>query len=158
MTTMVVVASKHGSTAEIGERIASTLSARGVKAHVKEVGEAGQWLYETTNVVMGIPVYRQKLLGEATLFLEAHRTELAGKPLFLFAVGGGPSLNEKLVATLRRFPHRDLVYFRGAMDAEKLSFFEKLQLKVAKAPSDADFRDWPAIEDWAHGLLAYGVN
>lgn len=158
MTTMVVVASKHGSTAEIGERIASTLSARGVKAHVKEVGEAGQWLFETTNVVMGIPVYRQKLLGEGTLFLQAHRTELMGKPLFLFAVGGGPSLDEKLVENLRQFPHRELVYFRGAMDAEKLGFFEKLQLKVAKAPNDADFRDWPAIEDWAHGLLAYGVN
>ncbi|NLS09206.1 flavodoxin [Nesterenkonia sp. MY13] len=158
MTTMVVVASKHGSTREIGERIASTLSARGVKAHVKEVDEAGDWLYETDNVVVGMPVYRQKLLGEGPLFLESHRTELSGKPLFLFAVGGGPSLDQKLVDELRRFPHRELAYFRGAMDAEKLSFLEKLQLKVAKAPKDADFRDWPAIEHWAHGLLAYGIS
>ncbi|WP_150460853.1 flavodoxin domain-containing protein [Nesterenkonia ebinurensis] len=158
MTTMVVVASKHGSTAEIGERIASTLSARGVKAHVKDVGEAGKWLYETDNVVVGMPVYRQKLMGEGTLFLEAHRTELSGKPLFLFAVGGGPRLDQKLMDQLHRFPHRELTYFRGAMDEEKLSFFEKLQLKVVKAPSDVDLRDWPAIEDWAHGLLAYGVN
>lgn len=44
------------------------------------------------------------------------------------------------------------------MDEAKMSFFEKLQLRVVKAPSDADFRDWPAIEDWANGLLAYGVN
>lgn len=158
MTTMVVVASKHGSTAEIGERIAAVLSARGVKAHVKDVGEAEKWLYETDNVVVGIPVYRQKLLGEGTLFLEANRTELAGKPLFLFAVGGGPTLDPKLVAQLERFPHRELSYFRGAMDESKMSFFEKLQLKVAKAPREADLRDWPAIEDWAEGLLAYGVN
>ncbi len=158
MTTMVVVASKHGSTAEIGERIAATLSARGVKAHVKDVAEAGAWLYETDNVVVGMPVYRQKLLGEGTLFLEAHRTELTGKPLFLYAVGGGPRLDQRLVEQLRRFPHRELTYFRGMMDAEKLSFFEKLQLKVARAPHDADFRDWPAIEDWARGLIAYGVS
>lgn len=158
MTTMVVVASKHGSTAEIGERIASTLAARGVKAHVKDVSEASDWLYETTNVVMGMPVYRQKLMGEGTLFLEANRTELSGKPLFLFAVGGAPTLNEKLVDRLKLFPHRELAYFQGAMDAEKLSFFEKLQLRVVKAPNDMDLRDWPAVEDWAHGLLAYGVN
>lgn len=158
MTTMVVVASKHGSTAEIGERIASVLSARGVKAHVKDVGEAGKWLYETDNVVVGMPVYRQKLLGEGQLFMEAHRTELAGKPLFLFAVGGGPTLEPRLVDQLRQYPHREVTYFRGAMDEEKMSFFEKLQLRAAKAPSNADFRDWPAVEDWANGLLAYGVS
>lgn len=155
---MVVVATKHGSTAEIGERIASTLNARGVKSHVKDVGEAGDWLYETDNVIVGIPVYRQKLLGEGTLFLEAHRTELSGKPLFLFAVGGGPALDQKLVDQLHRFPHREVTYFRGALDAEKLSFFEKLQLKVARQSNNADLRDWPAVEDWAHGLLAYGVS
>lgn len=158
MTTMVVVASKHGSTVEIGERIASVLSARGVKAHVKDVGEAGPWLYETDNVVVGIPVYRQKLMGEGALFLEANRTELSGKPMFLFAVGGGPTLDPKLVDQLKQFPHREVTYFQGAMDESKMSFWEKLQLRVAKAPSDADFRDWPAIEDWANGLLAYGVS
>lgn len=158
MTTMVVTASKHGSTAEIGERIASTLSARGVAAHAKDVSEAGRWLYETDNVVLGIPVYRQKLWGPGTLFLDAHRTELSGKPLFLFAVGGGPQLSPDLEARLRQYPHREVAYLRGAIDEEKLSFFEKLQLKVAKAPTDADLRDWPAIEDWANGMLAYGVS
>ncbi|WP_146339859.1 flavodoxin domain-containing protein [Nesterenkonia sp. NBAIMH1] len=157
MTTMVVVASKHGSTAEIGERIASTLSARGVAAHVKDVGEAGAWLYESDNVIVGFPVYRQKFLSEGPLFLDAHRTELQGKPLFIFAVGGGPRLAPELTAELRRFPTREVTYFRGAITEETLSFFEKLQLKVAKQPSDADYRDWPAIEEWADGLLAYGV-
>ncbi|GAB3847914.1 flavodoxin domain-containing protein [Nesterenkonia populi] len=158
MTTMVVVASRHGSTAEIGERIASTLSARGVSAHVKDTGEAGQWIYESDNIIVGFPVYRQKFLGEGPLFLEAHRTELQGKPLFLYAVGGGPKLSPELTADLRRFPTRDVAYFRGAISEEKLSFWEKLQLKVGKQPTDVDFRDWPAIESWANGLLAYGVS
>lgn len=158
MTTMVVVASKHGSTAEIGERIASTLSARGVKAHVKDVGEAGKWLYETDNVVVGMPVYRQKLLGGGTLFLEAHRTELMGKPLFLFAVGGGPVLAPELTERLKQFPHREIAYFRGVLDAEKLSFLEKLQLRAARQPNNADYRDWPAVEDWANSLIAYGIS
>ena len=158
MTTMVVVASKHGSTAEVGERIASILSARGVKAHVKDVEEASPWLYEADNVVMGIPIYMQKLLEAGTLFLESHRTELSGKPLFLFTVGGGPRLDRQLLERIERFPHREIAYFRGAVDAEKLSFIEKLQLSLARAPKDADFRDWPAIEDWAHGLLSYGVS
>ncbi len=158
MTTMVVVASKHGSTAEIGEHIAATLKSRGVSAHVKEVSEAGKWLYETDNVVLGIPVYRQKLRGPAMMFLDAHRTELGGKPLFLFASGGGPSLAPELAETLRSYPHREVAYFRGAIDAEKLSFFEKLQLKVAKAPENADYRDWPGIEDWSQSLIAYGLS
>lgn len=158
MTTMVVVASKHGSTAEIGERIASTLSARGVRAHVKDVSEASPWLYEADNVVLGMPVYAQKLLSEGTLFLESHRTELAGKPLFLFTVGGGPKLDQQLLERIQRFPHREIAYFRGAIDSEKLTFIEKLQLTLVRAPKDADYRDWPAIEDWAHGLLSYGVR
>lgn len=158
MTTMVVTASKHGSTAEIGERIASTLSARGVKAHVKDVSEAEKWLYETDHVVLGMPVYRQKFLAQGPLFLDANRTELTGKPLFLYAVGGGPRLEQELYEQLKGYPNREIAYFRGALDSEKLSFIEKMQLKVAKQPADADFRDWPAVEDWAHGLLAYGVS
>lgn len=158
MTTMVVVASKHGSTAEIGERIASTLSARGVSAHVKDISEAGKWLYETDHVVVGLPVYRQALWGPGKLFLDAHRSELGGKPLFLFAVGGSPVLESELESTLKQYPHREVAYFRGAVDSEKLGFLEKLQLKVAKQPLDADWRDWPAVEDWANGLLAYGVS
>ena len=158
MTTMVVVASKHGSTAEIGERIASTLSARGVKAHVKDVNEAGKWLYEADNVVMGMPIYKHQLLEQGTLFVESHRTELAGKPLFFFAVGAWPKLDQQILERIQRFPHREIAYFRGALDAEKLGFLEKLQLKLIKSPQDADFRDWPAIEDWAHGLLSYGVS
>lgn len=158
MTTMVVVASKHGSTAEIGEHIAATLKARGVSAHVKEVSEAGKWLFETDNVVLGVPVYRQKLWGPGMMFLDANRTELGGKPLFLFASGGGPSLAPELTETLRSYPHREVAYFRGAIDAEKLSFFEKLQLKVVKAPENADYRDWPGIEDWSQSLIAYGLS
>lgn len=158
MTTMVVVASKHGSTAEIGEHIASTLQNRGVSAHVKDVSDASGWLYETDNVVLGIPVYQQKLWGPGRLFLEANQTELAGKPLFLFAVGGGPSLAPELTEQLRSYPHREVTYFRGAIDAEKLSFLEKLMLKVAKAPENADLRDWPGIEDWSRSLLAYGLS
>lgn len=158
MTTMVVVATKHGSTLEIGERIAATLGARGVKAHVKDVSEAGAWLYGTDNVVVGMPVYRQKLMGQGRMFLESHRTELGGKPLFLYAVGGAPRLDQKLVDQLAAFPHREMAYFRGAMDVEKLSAWEKLQLTVARAPKDADFRDWPAVEDWAQELIAYGVS
>lgn len=158
MTTMVVVASKHGSTTEIGERIASTLSARGVKAHVKDVDEAGKWLYEADNVVVGIPVYMHKLLEDGTLFVESNRTELAGKPLFFFAVGAAPKLEQQSLERIQRFPHREITYFRGAVDPAKLGFFEKLQLKRTKSPQDADLRDWPAIEDWAHGLLSYGVT
>lgn len=158
MTTMVVVASKHGSTAEIGERIASTLSARGVAAHVKDVSEAEAWLHDADNVIVGMPVYRQKLYGPGLLFLDSNRTELRGKPLFLFAVGGGPALAPEMEARLKQYPHREVVYFRGAVKKDSISFIEKLMLKVAKQPSDADWRDWPAVEDWANSLLAYGIN
>lgn len=158
MTTLVVVASKHGSTAQIGDRIAATLRDRSVAAHVKDVSEAGPWLYEADNVVVGMPIYRQALYGPGKLFLDSNRTELTGKPLFLFAVGGAPVLEPRLEAALTQYPHREAVYFRGAVDAEKINFLEKLQLRFAKAPTDADFRDWPAIEDWASSLLAYGVS
>lgn len=158
MTTMVVVASKHGSTAEIGERIASTLNSRGVRAHVKSVDEAEAWLYETDNVVVGMPVYQQKLSSAGTLFLQSNRSELLGKPMFLFAVGGGPRLSPELTKQLKSFPHREVAYFRGAITKDRLGFLEKLQLRLMHIPMDVDYRDWVAVEDWARGLVAYGVN
>ncbi|WP_261624008.1 flavodoxin domain-containing protein [Nesterenkonia marinintestina] len=158
MTTMVVVASTHGSTTEIGERIAATLSSRGVRAHTKDVSEAGRWLHDASNVVIGMPVYKQKLLADGPMFLESHRTELQGKPLFAFAVGGAPRLDGELASQLRRYGPREIAYFRGAIDSEKLGFVEKLMLRISKSPLDADWRDWPAVEDWARELVSYGVS
>jgi len=41
--------------------------------------------------------------------------------------------------------------FPGALDFGKLSVVDKMMLK-AKGASEGDYRDWPAVKDWASAV------
>ena len=45
--------------------------------------------------------------------------------------------------------------FPGKLDPKALSFLERQMAKAVKSPV-GDFRDWPALEAWAHDLAASG--
>lgn len=152
MTTLVVAATTHGSTLEIGERIADTLESMGVDALVRGVSEASQDLDSADRVVIGIPVYKQKLLHEGVAFLKSHAADLRDKEIIAFVTGGSPKLDDKLASVLREHGAHEVTYFRGAVDSTKLSTPEKLLLRLVKSPIDADWRDWEAIENWARDL------
>ena len=52
-----------------------------------------------------------------------------------------------------RVQPRDIAFFHGVLDMEKLSLAEKLLIKGIKAPV-GDFRDWDAITSWAASIAA----
>jgi menaquinone-dependent protoporphyrinogen oxidase len=158
MTTLVVASSKHGSTREIGERIAAVLRTnKGVTTVVEDPQGAPQWLASVGAVVVALPIYAGSLEKAGKAFLDTHRAELANKPLFILASGAGPDFEDGLRTTLEAYGPKEVGYFRGALVEAKLSGFEKLMIKLAKGQY-GDFRDWPAIEAWGKSLATRGAN
>ena len=113
-------------------------------------------------VVLGSAVYIGQWRKEAAKFLEATEDALAERPVWLFS--SGPTGEGDAVELMKgwRFPEaqqevadrigpRDIVFFHGVLDTEKLSLPEKLILKGVKAPV-GDFRDWGAITTWATAI------
>jgi len=51
-------------------------------------------------------------------------------------------------------PSADEFFFRGKMDYQTLSFFDRMIAKAVAAPNNppGDFRDWDAIQGWAESL------
>jgi menaquinone-dependent protoporphyrinogen oxidase len=76
-------------------------------------------------------------------------------PLWLFSSGpvGPKSLPEAAeLAEFRTLLNvRDDVTFDGAIDAQKLSFSERLMVKAVRAPY-GDYRKWDRIDGWAGSI------
>lgn len=158
MTTLVVASSQHGSTREIAERVAGVLHKnKGVGVTVKDPKDATPWVQGATAVLVALPVYRGSLDAAGKKFLDAHRAELTGKPLFILASGGAPELDHELRLILESYHPKEIGYFRGALVEDKLGFLEKLQIRLAKGEY-GDFRDWPAIEAWGKSLGHRGAS
>lgn len=153
MTTVVLTASKHGSTREIAARLEQVLQRSGEPVLVESIEHSATRLPESTRMVVGIPVYMQKLLPAGVSFLEEHAASVEGRELFIFVSGGSPHLDEKLRNDLQQFTPHQVAYFRGSINASKLNLAEKALLKVVKSPLNGDWRDWDAIDDWARKLV-----
>jgi menaquinone-dependent protoporphyrinogen oxidase len=158
MTTLVVASSKHGSTREIGERLAEVLRVnKGVTTVVDDPQGAPKWLASVSAVVVALPIYGGSLDKAGKAFLDTHRAELANKPLFILASGAGPEFDDGLRTTLEAYGPKEIGYFRGALFEAKLSWFEKLMIRVVKGQY-GDFRDWPGIEAWGKSLATRGAS
>ena len=160
MTVLVAYASKHGSTAEIAEAIASGLREDGVAADcaaVEDVGGLGAY----DAVVLGSAVYMKRWQGDARHFLRRHAKELAELPFWIFSSGptGDPAEDDaawqepkRTVAKAEKLGVRDHVVFGGRISPESG--------RMAKAMADntpeeyRDRRDWDEIRAWASGIAA----
>lgn len=154
MTVLVTYATKHGSTREIAEAIATTLVDRGIPTDALAVNTIPDVeLYEA--VVLGSAVYMGRWLKEATEFARRHREQLTARPLWLFSSGplGTDVVDDeeqpKELAELREMLEpRDHRMFYGALSGDALGFCERMVVKAVKAP-EGDFRDWDEIRAWA---------
>jgi menaquinone-dependent protoporphyrinogen oxidase len=158
---LVAYATKYGATAEIAERIGQVLRQAGLQVDVlpaDRVGDLGAY----SAVVLGSAVYIGQWRKEAVKFLRANETVLAGKLVWLFSSGppgeGDPvELTQgwrfpgKLQPVADRVRPRDVAVFHGAVDVNKLNFFEKWMLNNVQSPA-GDYRDWEAITAWATAI------
>src|SRR5919198_1540223 len=136
MRVLVVAASRHGATEQIAAEIAKTLrytlSAQFPGAFVDlRSAEQVATLTGYDAVVLGSAVYMGRWLPAAREFAERNAGALA-------AVAAAVGARE----------HRT---FTGQLDRHRLGLVERAVVRAVHAP-DGDFRDWPAIRDWAAGI------
>jgi menaquinone-dependent protoporphyrinogen oxidase len=158
MRVLVAVASRHGSSLQIGEVIATTLRARGLEAAVLPVEDVAS-LDGHDAVVLGSSVYAGHWLRRARVFADTFEAELARRPLWLFSSGpvGDPPRpleNPAEVATLvKRFGARGHRLFGGRIEGDGLRLTEKALVALVRAPY-GDFRPWSYISVWAEAIAA----
>jgi menaquinone-dependent protoporphyrinogen oxidase len=158
---LVAYATKYGATAGIAEKIGQLLVESGVGAEVLPAEGVGD-LAPYTAVVLGSAVYAGQWRKQAAEFLQANEKALAQLPVWIFSSGptgrgdpvelmNGWRFPEPLQPVADRVQPRDIAFFHGVIDMDKLSFPEKLIIKGLKAPV-GDFRDWDAITSWVQAI------
>jgi menaquinone-dependent protoporphyrinogen oxidase len=160
---LVAYGTKYGSTAEIAERIGQVLQQAGLEVEIKPAEQVGS-LVDYGAVVLGSAVYAGQWRKEAAEFLTGNEAALAERPLWLFSSGptgeGDPvklmdgwRFPEALQPVADRLKVRDIAFFGGALDTQKMNLAERLIVKSLKAPT-GDFRNWDVIEAWAKAIAA----
>ena len=167
MRVLVAYATRHGSTAEIAERIASRLAERGQIADAQPVEDVAS-IDGYDAVVLGGAAYMFHWLKPAVTFAKKNRKELAAHPVWLFSSGplgtdmvdkdgrdvleaSRPKEFEDLTSLLH--PRGEAVFF-GAYDpnAQPMGLGERLVRHMPatrEAIPAGDFRDWDAIDTWS---------
>jgi menaquinone-dependent protoporphyrinogen oxidase len=161
---LVVVASKHGATAEIGDALARGLadSPAGRAAGLTGLAVPAQQRPDPAPfdaVVLGSAVYAGRWLDPAREYAALHADALRARPVWLFSSGpiGEPPFPPDV-------PHdaaplavltgaREHRVFAGRLDKARLSFGERAMVTAMRAPV-GDFRDWTGIAGWAAEIAA----
>ena len=158
---LVVYASKYGATREIAERIAKTLTEKGVDCTSLSAEQAKD-VAAYDAVVAGSAVYIGKMRKAMRGFLQKNEQMLKAKPLWLFASGptkkgddpgelDGWHRPASIKDLLDRLAPKDRVVFAGAVSLEKMGGLEKWMMTKVNAPLE-DAREWDKIEAWADGI------
>lgn len=157
MKVLVVVASRHHGTREIGARLAATLRAAGIATDMVgadlDPDPAG---YD--GVVLGSGVYLGRWLPSARDYVRDHATALAQLRLWTFSSGpvdepreGGAA--EPMPSGLVEVAPLEHVTFGGRIVTTDLNIIERIVTKAVRAES-ADYRDWTTITQWGTHIAA----
>jgi menaquinone-dependent protoporphyrinogen oxidase len=158
MRLLVTVASRHGSTAEIGDAIAERLRAAGIDVDARPPDDVTD-ITGYDAVVIGSGVYAGHWLDAARAFVQRQTAALAAVPVWLFSsgpIGDPPKPAEDPVdvagvaEATRASGHR---VFAGRLRRSDLGFAERAVVLALRAP-EGDFRDWDAIGAWADEIAA----
>jgi menaquinone-dependent protoporphyrinogen oxidase len=158
MEVLVSVASKHGSTAEIGQSIGSVLERRGHQVTFL-APETVEEVHTFGAVVLGSAVYAGHWMKPALQMVERFSEQLQRRPVWIFSSGpiGDPPKPEEdpvdvagVVAATQARSHR---LFAGKLDKSKLGFAERAIVTALHAPY-GDFRSWTDIEAWGEEIAA----
>ena len=177
---LVVHASRHGATRGIAERIAKVIEGEGHEVELAAASAAPS-VGGRHAVVVGSGVYMGSWLDEGIEFLRANLGLLASRRIWLFSSGPligstkdqpskdpienalGPSEGpgsggrRKLQELVDEINPRDHRVFAGAYDpADSPKSLAERFVRILPASKNVlptgDFRDWPAIEAWAHEI------
>jgi menaquinone-dependent protoporphyrinogen oxidase len=158
MKALVTVASKHGSTAALGDAVAGGLRQHGFDVDViapDDVADVAP--YDV--VVIGSAVYAGHWLRAAKNLVQRHSAALRWRDVWLFSsgpLGSSPVPADEPVdvtAMISESGARGHTLLAGALDRDGLSLPERLVVRTVKAPY-GDFRDWDAVDRWVGQIAA----
>jgi menaquinone-dependent protoporphyrinogen oxidase len=156
MNVLVAVATKHGSSLEIGQVIESTLRSSGLGVELQRLDEAPV-LDGHDAVVLGSSVYSGHWMRSARDFADANEDALRQMPLWLFSsgpVGDPPKPLEnpaEVAGLVKRLGARGHRLFGGKIDGSELRVAEKALIALVRA-EQGDFRPWSEISEWAESI------
>ena len=158
MRMLVALASRHGSTLQLGEAITHRLRELEVDADLREV-EAVECLDGYDAIILGSAVYLGSWEKSAQQFVQQYKERLAQLPVWLFSSGPlDPSASERdippvpgLRRAMTRLDARQHVTFGGCLREGAKGAVAKMILRNGKG---GDFRDFDHIEKWAAGIAA----
>jgi menaquinone-dependent protoporphyrinogen oxidase len=161
---LVAYASKHASTAEIAQRIASAMREAGCDAQAIPAAEVDD-VSGYRAVVLGSAVYAKRWQRDARRFARRHDAALRARPVWLFSSGPFGSVDEHPTAPtppiatklLEQLGAREHVMFGGRVPTDPGNFVERAMLKNTP-PERRDARDWAAIEAWARAVATTVVR
>lgn len=156
MRVLIITASKHGATADIGRAIADVMTREGLETIIAEPDRVGD-LEGTDAVVLGSAVYAGRWMKTMRQLVERDGEELATRPVWLFSSGpiGDPPKPEEdpvdVAPITEATGAREHRIFSGKLDRKVLNFGERAIVNAFKVP-DGDFRDWDEVNEWAFGI------
>jgi menaquinone-dependent protoporphyrinogen oxidase len=156
MKVVIATGSRHGSTRDIGDRLAETLTGMGIDAVSCDVSEVMS-LEDVDAVVIGSAVYMGQWTAEARDFVDRFRGEFLVTPTWIFSSGpiGDPPMPEgeppAHIQMREKVEAEDDRVFPGALDRDNLGLGEKLIVKVIGA-KEGDFRPWDEIDEFAREI------
>jgi menaquinone-dependent protoporphyrinogen oxidase len=158
---LVAYESKHKGTAELAERIAETLRARGLDVDLRRAADVTA-VGEYSAVVLGSGVYAGRWLPAARRLLRRETGALAERDLWLFS--SGPAGNEPdelakaappaVAKAAARLGARDHAVFGGRVPPDPHGPFERMVVRMWPKGKPLDGRDFAAVERWADGIAA----
>lgn len=159
--TLIVYATKYGTTLAIAEEIKDVLKESGIECDLINVMETGS-IDAYDAVIIGSPVYMGKMLVEARDFCQKYMPFLAGKWVAIFVDGisccpPGKQSDRGLYAAIDEMS--DYVHpaakiaFAGALNPSELSEADA-QIADMVHPPVGDFRDHEAIRTWAREIAS----
>ncbi|MCY1157286.1 MAG: flavodoxin [Citricoccus sp.] len=160
---LIGYASAHGSTAQIGQRIAKVLERDGLTVEVLPLQQApSPEGYEA--VVLGSAIHDQDWLPTAAEYTTRHAEALRDRPVWLFSVGMTSALPRWIRRSAhasqdRRLAHalRDVVCPRGHLLLSGVATPGQFPRWVGTlfrvlGAHFGDYRDWARIEAWAQEI------
>lgn len=153
MRILVVVASRHGSTWEIGEVVADALASRGHLVDQRAPEDVAS-VEGYDAVVLGSAVYLAHWMSAARDFADRFADQLAHLPVWMFSCGlatqpaASANSPHELMALRTLIGARGHRSFRGRLDRSLLTFAERAAIAGARA-REGDHRDLAAVRTWA---------
>ncbi|WP_127128232.1 flavodoxin domain-containing protein [Georgenia sp. SYP-B2076] len=159
MKILVVVASKHQTTAEIGDAIVEELRAAGHQA--RRVAPADvRSLAGIDAVVLGSAVYMTQWMEPMRALVADRAEELRRLPVWVFSCGlaglasGQVQDPARASGLIRQLDPVAVTTFKGRLDAATLGLRERAVTRMGGA-AEGDYREWDTIRAWARGIAAH---